>query len=285
MNDPSNRQTYGDTTYITIPAMNLPLLQPLLDIGIDTGTSWLTKPIVDLIQPTLRVLIELGYNRSIPYGQPTPAGLFPAIDLVALAANLAAAVGQGIRDALTDLDATNTSALAPSTTANPSTLANVPEGDSPAATTQTTQPRSQSQSSTSTSLGAPAAAPTPNTGTDLTAATNTRGASPAAADKDSAVAASNSRAHQPNGTTSTVLSLTSAAAKTIPSGSAASVATKPEKPTVATPTAPGSPRFTLPDPSGIGTPNRPSTRTAVPTGGAGTNTTHPTSSDGGTSTK
>jgi hypothetical protein len=103
MTDPNNRQTYGDTTYITIPAKNLPLLQPLLDIGADTGTSFLIKPVVDLIQPTLRVLVDLGYDRTVPYGQATPAGLFPKINPATLTANLEAAVGQGIHDAAADV--------------------------------------------------------------------------------------------------------------------------------------------------------------------------------------
>lgn len=111
MQDPNNRQTYGDTTYITIPAINLPILQPLLDIGGDTGTTWLVKPIVDLIQPSLRVLIDLGYNRAIPYGEPTPAGLFPNIDPFTLSANLAAAVSKGVHDALADIGAANTGPL------------------------------------------------------------------------------------------------------------------------------------------------------------------------------
>ena len=103
MTDPANRQTTGDTTYITIPTKNLPLLQPVLDIGADTHTSFVVKPIVDLVQPTLRVLVDLGYDRTTPYGVPTPARLLPTIDPGTLAAHLAQAVGQGVRQALTDV--------------------------------------------------------------------------------------------------------------------------------------------------------------------------------------
>ncbi|WP_162462749.1 PE-PPE domain-containing protein [Mycolicibacterium sp. CBMA 234] len=103
LNDSANRQTYGDTTYITIPTSNLPLLQPLRDLGAFTGTSFAITPVVDLIQPVLRVLIETGYNREAPYGQPTPAGLFPPINPVKLARDLAAATGQGISQALNDV--------------------------------------------------------------------------------------------------------------------------------------------------------------------------------------
>ena len=102
MNDPANRQTYGDTTYITIPANNLPLLQVLVDVGAKTGLSLLTTPIVDLLQPAMRVLIETGYDRTQPYGRPTTAGLIPAI-APTFGADLVSAVGVGVRAAVTDL--------------------------------------------------------------------------------------------------------------------------------------------------------------------------------------
>lgn len=112
MNDPAHRQTYGDTTYITVPANNLPLLQPLIDFGAATGLGALTTPIVDLIQPALRVVVELGYDRTIPYGVPTRAGLFPAVDPAAVLADLAAAVAEGVRAAVTDI---RTHATSPTT--------------------------------------------------------------------------------------------------------------------------------------------------------------------------
>ncbi|HUO36445.1 MAG TPA: PE-PPE domain-containing protein, partial [Mycobacterium sp.] len=105
MADPNNRQVYGDTTYITIPALNLPLLQPLRNFGVATGTSALITPLADLIQPTLQVLVELGYNRSIPYGQPTRFGLFPPIKPVELASELVAAAGAGVSAARADIAA------------------------------------------------------------------------------------------------------------------------------------------------------------------------------------
>jgi hypothetical protein len=101
--DPANRQTYGDTTYITIPTKNLPLVQPLRDFGTATGTTSLTTPIADLIEPTLRVLVELGYDRTIGYGTVAPASLFPRIDPTKLGADLAAASVKGIKDALADI--------------------------------------------------------------------------------------------------------------------------------------------------------------------------------------
>lgn len=118
MSDPANRQTYGDTTYITIPANNLPLLAPLIGFGAATGLGAVTTPIVDLIQPALRVIVELGYDRTTPYGSPSPAGLFPAVSPAEVVTRLTAAVGDGVRAAITDIA---TGATSP-TTSTASTL-------------------------------------------------------------------------------------------------------------------------------------------------------------------
>src|SRR6201999_882295 len=45
----------------------------------------------------------LGYDRSVPYGQPTPTGLFPTINPSTLVANLSTAIGQGVHNALADI--------------------------------------------------------------------------------------------------------------------------------------------------------------------------------------
>lgn len=64
-------QQFGDTTYYFIPAQHLPLLQPLRDIGVPAA-------VLDAIEPTLRMWVEAGYDRTIPSGQPAPVRLFPA---------------------------------------------------------------------------------------------------------------------------------------------------------------------------------------------------------------
>lgn len=118
VNDPANRQTYGDTTYITIPAKQLPLLVPLRALGQAVGLSALTTPIADLIEPTLRVLVELGYDRSIPYGQPTTFDFYPKIDVPKLVTDLKAAGKAGVQAALADIGVT-----APCPSQSPSTAA------------------------------------------------------------------------------------------------------------------------------------------------------------------
>ncbi|AQA03946.1 hypothetical protein BVC93_17610 [Mycobacterium sp. MS1601] len=99
MQDPNNQQVYGDTTYITIPTRQLPLVQPLRQLGIDHGATAITEPLVALIEPTLRVLVELGYDRDTEYGRPSGFGLFPRIDPVQLTTDLAGAFDTGIKNA------------------------------------------------------------------------------------------------------------------------------------------------------------------------------------------
>ncbi|MGH3563400.1 MAG: PE-PPE domain-containing protein, partial [Mycobacterium sp.] len=89
--------TVGDTMthYYLIPTENLPLLEPLKQLG---APQWL----IDLIQPDLRVLIELGYDRTAPANVPTPAGLFPTdVNPITVVDDLVKGTVQGVNNALT----------------------------------------------------------------------------------------------------------------------------------------------------------------------------------------
>ena len=96
--DPNN-PTKGDTTYVTIPAKSLPILQPFIDFGNATGTSAIVNPILELVQPALKVLIDTGYDRTANPGDPMTFRLIPRINPLKLVVDLAAAVVQGIKDA------------------------------------------------------------------------------------------------------------------------------------------------------------------------------------------
>lgn len=108
--DPANQQiTAGsDTTYVLVPTANLPLLEPLREFGRATGTEFLTTPLIDLIQPALRVLIETGYDRSLPYGTPAPFRLIPRVNPITLAIDLVNAAGEGIQAAVHDITGART---------------------------------------------------------------------------------------------------------------------------------------------------------------------------------
>jgi hypothetical protein len=98
--DPNGNPEDWDNTYVLIPSTRLPLLQPIRDIGAATGTSTVVEPLMRLIEPTLKVLVDTGYDRTIPMGQNTPARLIPRVNPVRLTADLIDAAGKGVHDAL-----------------------------------------------------------------------------------------------------------------------------------------------------------------------------------------
>lgn len=98
--DPNGDPQEWDNTYVLIPSKHLPLLQPIRDLGAVTGTSAIVEPLMKLIEPTLKVVIDTGYDRTIPMGQNAPARLIPRINPARLTADLLQAVGKGVHDAL-----------------------------------------------------------------------------------------------------------------------------------------------------------------------------------------
>lgn len=102
--NPANAKTdeHGNT-YIVVPSPVLPIVMPVLDIAARTGTTALVKPLVDLVSPVLRVLIDLGYDPNENPGEYSPLSLLPFspdTDLLEVAVDLAEAVVQGIDDAI-----------------------------------------------------------------------------------------------------------------------------------------------------------------------------------------
>lgn len=85
--------THGDTSYYVFPTEDLPLFAPLRSLGVP-------EKLIDIVEPFFRVLVELGYDRSIPPWQPTQARLIPRLDPVEVITDLANAVGEGVNNAL-----------------------------------------------------------------------------------------------------------------------------------------------------------------------------------------
>lgn len=90
-------QTHGDTTYYLIPTERLPLLMPF--------TGIVPEPILDALDPPLRVLVETGYDRT-DYSQPTAAKPIPPINPGKLAEDLGDATVAGITAGLADAGVT-----------------------------------------------------------------------------------------------------------------------------------------------------------------------------------
>jgi hypothetical protein len=86
------KQVDGDTTYYFIPTTELPLLDPLRSLGVP-------EPVLNIFQPALQVIVEAGYDRSIPFGDPTPAELIPTIDPSTFTLEFANGVAQGANNA------------------------------------------------------------------------------------------------------------------------------------------------------------------------------------------
>ena len=83
----------GDTDYYYFETEDLPLFAPLRMIGVP-------EPLIDVVEPVVKVVVDLGYDRSIPPGEPAPARLIPPINPVKVAADLVNAVGEGVNNAL-----------------------------------------------------------------------------------------------------------------------------------------------------------------------------------------
>ncbi|HEU4360491.1 MAG TPA: PE-PPE domain-containing protein [Mycobacterium sp.] len=107
-----------ETTFYMIPTENLPLLDPLRAIPV------IGKPLADLIQPDLKVLVDLGYGdpdygwSTGPANVPTPFGLFPSLsDMAKVPGLLLSGTEQGFQAFISDIS--NPAALSLS---SPSTL-------------------------------------------------------------------------------------------------------------------------------------------------------------------
>jgi hypothetical protein len=102
--DPANAKTdqFGNT-YITVPTATLPIVMPFLDLAARTRTTAFVKPLVDLVSPVLRVLIDLGYDPNEDPGVYAPLSILPfspTTNPLAVLDDLAQAVVQGIHDAI-----------------------------------------------------------------------------------------------------------------------------------------------------------------------------------------
>jgi PE-PPE domain/PE family len=105
------------TTYYMIPTQNLPILNPIRSIPL-IGT-----PFADLIQPDLKVIVDLGYGSTTqgwspgPPNVPTPFGVLPPVSLGEIGNALATAAPQGVSAFMADLNSTGSgmAAAAPAT--------------------------------------------------------------------------------------------------------------------------------------------------------------------------
>ncbi len=82
----------GRTTYYWIPSADLPLFAPLRLAGVP-------EPVIDVFEPFFKVLVEAGYDRTVPFDKPTPLQLIPTIDPITLGIQLVSATLEGANNA------------------------------------------------------------------------------------------------------------------------------------------------------------------------------------------
>jgi hypothetical protein len=82
----------AEAAFYFIPTTELPLLDPLRSLGVP-------EPVLNIFQPALQVIVEAGYDRSIPFGDPTPAELIPTIDPATFTLEFVNALVQGANNA------------------------------------------------------------------------------------------------------------------------------------------------------------------------------------------
>jgi PE-PPE domain len=117
------KRTFGNATFVLIPQQGaLPLFQPFVDLANATGTRALIDPVISLIQPVTKVLINLGYDRVSNPGIPQTLSLLPFNPLqnwLTVGKNLADGVAEGITNVLNGVDVTRPATTPPGDPANP----------------------------------------------------------------------------------------------------------------------------------------------------------------------
>ena len=164
--NPDNFSHYGDTTYVTIPTRTLPIVRPLLEFGGFTGTTFIIKPIVDLISPALRVLIDSGYDRTLSFGVPAPFRLIPLFNPLPVIADLTKAVGQGVDAFIADVTGKSTAAKTTSTATPLAAAARTTEKIVTTETETESKPDSKTESKPEAKTESKSEAKTESTATD-----------------------------------------------------------------------------------------------------------------------
>jgi len=90
----------GNTTYYMTSTQDLPLVAPLRELPQPYGDA-----LADLLQPDLRVLVDMGYGSGEYANIPTPASLIELPDPFTIVPDLAVGALQGPQAALVDLGA------------------------------------------------------------------------------------------------------------------------------------------------------------------------------------
>ncbi|MEU0499093.1 PE-PPE domain-containing protein [Mycobacterium sp. NPDC006124] len=115
-----------ETTYIMIPATSLPIFDLVMG-AVPAPLKPLVQPLVNLLTPVTKLLIDLGYDWSGDPDKPTPLSILPFNPLtfnpVDFAVKFVQAIGQGVRDAVNGGPSTAFAPVTPSSPVMSTTLA------------------------------------------------------------------------------------------------------------------------------------------------------------------
>jgi PE-PPE domain len=104
------KRIFGNATFVLIPQQGaLPIFQPFVDLANATSTRALIDPLISLIQPVTKVLINLGYDRTTNPGIPQVLSILPFNPLqnwATIGKNIFDAVGEGITNVIKGVDVT-----------------------------------------------------------------------------------------------------------------------------------------------------------------------------------
>ncbi|WP_020104994.1 PE-PPE domain-containing protein [Nocardia sp. 348MFTsu5.1] len=89
---PAYQGTHGDTDYYFFETQDLPLFGPARSLGVPESA-------IDVVEPSAKVIVDQGYDRSIPAWEPTPAR-FPTLDPASVVTDFVDAVGAGVNNAM-----------------------------------------------------------------------------------------------------------------------------------------------------------------------------------------
>jgi hypothetical protein len=103
-------RVHDQATFVLIPQQGaLPIYQPFVDLATSTGTRALVDPVISLIQPVTKVIINLGYDRAADPGVPQTLSILPFNPFqnwVKVGEDLAGATVEGVTNVVNGVDVT-----------------------------------------------------------------------------------------------------------------------------------------------------------------------------------
>jgi hypothetical protein len=112
-------RVHDQATFVLIPQQGaLPIYQPFVDLATSTGTRALVDPVISLIQPVTKVIINLGYDRTADPGVPQTLSILPADPFqnwFKVAEDLAGATVEGVTNVVNGVDVTKRPTTPPTT--------------------------------------------------------------------------------------------------------------------------------------------------------------------------